>query len=140
MKQKFYPYTMWEDFQHGMYDEVKEGRSERVQFAYELLSFPEELYSYMQRVAREWRYATEQNFTNPNINHQAFLGQTACNLYAGCKEDETREAWGLLTCEQRYKANKMADKVYEEWVKKYERKNNENYQLTFDDILQGGVI
>ena len=45
-----------------------------------------------------------------------------------------------LTCEQRYKANKMADKVYEEWVKKYERESNENYQLTFDDILQGGVI
>ena len=135
MKQKFYPYTMWEDFQHGMYDEVKEGRAERVRFAYELLSFPEELYSYMQRVSREWKYACEQTFTNPSINHQAFLGQSACNLYAGCKEDETREAWGLLTNEQRYEANKVADRVYNEWKYKYERENESSYQLSLWEVV-----
>ena len=128
-----FQHGMYDDFQHGMYDEVKEGRTERVQFAYELLSSPEKLHSYMQRVAMEWKYATEQTFTNPNINHQAFLGQTACNLYAGCKEDETREAWGLLTNEQRYAANHVADMVYDEWIKQYERAEG-NYQMTFEDL------
>ena len=137
MKQKYYPYTMWEDFQHGMYDEVKEGRKQRVLKAAKLLSDPDRLYEYMTRVANEWKYATEQTFTNPSINHQAFLGQSACNLYAGIKEDETREAWGLLTNEQRYKANSIADKVYENWVKRYERENNDSYQITLEDILEG---
>lgn len=133
MKQKFYHYTMWEDYQHGMYDEVKEGRKERVQKAAYLLSNPELLFEYMTRVANEWKYAAEQTFTNPSINHQAFLGQTACNLYAGIKEDETREAWGQITNEQRYEANKVADKVYENWVKQHERAEGE-YQMTFEDM------
>ena len=133
MKQVFYHYTMWEDFQHGMYDEVKEGRKDRVQKAVYLLSNTDLLFEYMTRVANEWKYATEQTFTNPAINHQAFLGQTACNLYADIKEDETREAWGLLTNEQRYAANKVADIVFDNWVKQYERKTG-GYQLAFCDL------
>ena len=126
MKPIYHHYEKWEDFQHGMYDEVKEGRNERVQQAKELLINTDELYIQMKRVAEEWKYACEQTFTQ-NFNHQAFLGQCACNIYAGIKEDETREAWGLLTNEQRYKANKVADRVYDEWLKKYEE-NKPNYQ------------
>lgn len=136
MQQVFYHYTKWEDFQHGMYDEVKDGRSERVQKAVFLLTNTDLLREYMTRVAKEWKCATEQTFTNPSINHQAFLGQTACNLYGGIKEDETREAWGLLTTEQRYKANAVADIVHEEWIKNYERENGGSYQMTFEDIKE----
>ena len=136
MKQKFYHYTMWEDFQNGMYDEVKEGRQERVKQAVELLKDTDLLYVQMSRVTKEWKYATEQNFTNASINHQAFLGQTACNIYAGIKEDETREAWGLLTNEQRYKANKVADRVFTEWCRAYERQHSTFYQITlFDEVV-----
>lgn len=134
MKQKFYPYTMWEDFKHGMYDELKEGRKERVKKAADLLCNTDLLFYYMTRVANEWKYASEQTFTNPSINHQAFLGQCACNLYADIKEDETREAWGLLTNEQRYNANHVADVVFENWRKKYEREIEGCYQLTFEDL------
>lgn len=134
MKQKFYHYTVWEDFIHGMYDEVKENRQERVEKAVYLLSNPSLLYEQMARVTREWKYATEQNLTNNSINHQAFLGQTACNIWQGVKEDETREAWGILTQEQRYKANKVADRVYKEWVERYERENCTEYQMTLSDM------
>lgn len=135
MKQKFYHYTMWEDFQNGMYDEVKEGRQERVKQAVELLKDTDLLYVQMSRVTKEWKYATEQNFTNASINHQAFLGQTACNIYAGIKEDETREAWGRLTNEERYKANRVADRVFDEWLHEYEKQNNPFYQISlFDEV------
>lgn len=136
MKQKWYHYTLWEDFQAGMYNEVKEGRSDRVKKAVFLLSCIDLLYIYMSRVANEWKYATEQNFTNPSVNHQAFLGQSACCLYADIKEDETREAWGKLTPEQRYAANKVADRVFDEWAKRYERENDENYQITIWDLME----
>lgn len=134
MKQKFYHYTMWEDFQNRMYDEVKEGRQDRVKQAVYLLSNTSLLYEQMTRVTQEWKYATEQNLTNASINHQAFLGQTACNIWQGIKEDETREAWGILTCEQRYKANKVADRVFEEWKAQYERKYESSYQMSLSDL------
>ena len=134
MKQRFYHYTMWEDFQNRMYDEVKDGRSERVQHAVILLSNTEMLYEQMTRVTNEWKYATEQNLTNNSINHQAFLGQTACSIWGGIKEDETREAWGILTQEQRYKANKVADRVFSEWKHRFERENESSYQLTLADL------
>lgn len=134
MKQKYYHYTMWEDFQNRMYDEVKEGREERVQQAVILLTDYKNLYEQMSRVTNEWKYATEQNLTNSSINHQAFLGQTSCSIWKGIKEDETREAWGRLTCEQRYKANKIADRVFKEWKAKYERENESCYQMTLSDL------
>ncbi len=134
MKQKYYHYTMWEDFQNRMYDEVKEGRQDRVKKAVYLLSNTSLLYEQMTRVTQEWKYATEQNLTNASINHQAFLGQTACNIWQGVKEDETREAWGILTCEQRYKANKVADRVFEEWKAQYERKYEPSYQMSLSDL------
>lgn len=132
MKQVYYHYTEWEDFRNGMYDEIKDGRQSRVQKAVELLSNPDLLYIQMSRVPREWRKCTEQNFTNASINHQAFLGQTACNIWAGVKEDETREAWGLLTNEQRRKANRVADRVYYEWERQY-TKDQDGYQYSLFD-------
>jgi hypothetical protein len=125
---------MWEDFKNGMYDEIKDGRQERVKEAAALLSDTDMLYEQMTRVTHEWKYATEQNLTNASINHQAFLGQTACNIWRGIKEDETREAWGILTCEQRYKANRVADRVYKEWCQRYEREHDTCYQLTLADL------
>lgn len=130
MKQAFHHYTKWEDYQNRMYDEVKEGRPERVKQAVKLLTDLPELYKQMQRVTKEWTIATEQNLTNSSINYQAFLGQTACNIWKGIKEDETREAWGQLTCMQRYEANRVADRVYNEWREQYEREHGENRQLT----------
>lgn len=132
MEQLYYHYTQWEDFQHGMYNEIKEGRQERIQKAIYLLTNLELLYKQMTKVTKEWKYATEQNLTNNSINHQAFLGQTACNIWGDIKEDETREAWGYLTNEQRYKANKVADTVYLEWKRDFQ-KNRPNFQLSIFD-------
>lgn len=115
-----------------MYDEVKEGRKDRIQQAINLLTDPDLCYKFMTKVTKEWIHATEQTFTNRSMNHQAFLGQTACNMYAGVKEDETREAWGYLTNDQRRQANKIADQVYDEWEREYIKKSG-CYQLSFFD-------
>ena len=120
MKRVYHHYTKWEDYQHRMYDEVKEGREERIQKAIELLSNEDLCYRYMKRVTSEWAVACEHTFTN-RFNHRSFLGQCACNIYADVKEDETRKAWWHLSEEQRYKANHIADMVYEEWRLSYEK-------------------
>lgn len=129
MKQKYYHYTEWEDFKNGMYNEIKDGRPERVSEAEKLLTDLPELYKQMTRVTKEWVKATEQNLTNTSINYQAFLGQTACAIWKGIKEDETREAWGRLSCMQRWNANRVADRVFNEWKEKYEM-SEPQHQMT----------
>lgn len=132
MEQIYHHYTVWEDFKHGMYNEDKDGRESRVQQAVQLLSDPNQLYVQMTRVTEEWVNATEQNLTDNSINHQAFLGQTACSIWRDIHEDETREAWGRLTTEQRYRANRVADRVDEEWHRK-RTANEPNFQLSLFD-------
>lgn len=134
MKQRFYHYTEWEDFQHGMYEESKDGREERVQAAVDLLSDTSLLYKQMTRVVHEWKKATEQNMTNSSINYRAFLGQAACSIYADVHEDETREAWGRLTNDQRYQANAVATRVYKEWKHDYLIMTEPFYQLFITDL------
>ena len=126
MKQVWYHYTKWEDFQSGMYNEEKKGREERIQLAVQLLSNTDELYKAMTRVVKEWKIATEQTMTNQSINHQAWLGQCACAIAKGVREDETRESWGRLTPAQRSKANKVADIVESEWLEEYLQEQKED--------------
>lgn len=120
MKQIYHHYTLWEDYKHGMYNEDKNNRKKRVEQAVLLLSSPELCYQQMKRVTNEWIHASEQVLSDKSINHQAFLGQSACSIWKNIHEDETREAWGMLTNEQRIRANRIADRVDEEFQKAYE--------------------
>lgn len=113
---KYHHYEEWEDYKSGMYDELKEGRDCRINLAASLLSDPTLCERFMREVVKRWKMASEQVLTNVSINRRAWLGQSACCLYAGVKEDETRAAWWKLTDEQRKIANDIADKVILEWV------------------------
>lgn len=114
-KQIFHHYEEWEDYQCGMYDELKEGRANRVGLAQALLSNKKLCEKFMREVKKRWRIACEQVFSNIQVNRKAWLGQSACCLYAGVKEDETREAWWLLSDEQRETANAIAETIIREW-------------------------
>lgn len=112
---KFHHYEKWEDYQSGMYDELKDGRDCRINLAVSLLSNPTLCERFMREVVKRWKNASEQVLTNVSINRRAWLGQSACCLYAGVKEDETRAAWGQLTNEQRKTANEIAEKVIKDY-------------------------
>lgn len=115
MKQVFHPYQVWEGYLNGMYEPCKEGREKRVKVARWLLANPISLRESMQRVTKEWTHETEHVLSDPAISHRAWLGQSACNIYCGAREDETREAWGLLTDQERRAANQQADEVDRQW-------------------------
>lgn len=135
MKPIYHHYELWEDYQNGMYNESKDGRKERVQKAIDILSDPALLYECMKKVTTDWTHASEQNLSNEMYGHRSFLGQSACSIYAGIHEDETREAWGKLTDIQRIRANQVADRVYEEWKTEHMRNSKGNYQMgLFEDI------
>lgn len=131
MERKFHHYEKWEDYKNGMYEELKEGRKERVKLSVDCLGNKEKCFYSMRMVIENWTLACEQNLTNENSNRRAWLGQAACNIAYGVKEDETRESWGILEQEQRYLANKIADIVIIEWENKF-LPTQENYQFKFE--------
>lgn len=134
MIQLFHRYELWEDYQNGMFRNVKDGNEEtRIQQAYNLFRNENKLYEEMCFVAYNWKYASEVNLTNNSINHQAWLGQASCCHYCGCGDYETIQAWHRLTNEERQKANDIADKVYYEWKNWFE-KQQPNYQLNIFDL------
>ena len=131
MERIFHHYSLWEDFHAGMYDENKAGRNERVHKAAYILGTPEICRAAMEKVISEWKISTEYNLSNAEINRKAWLGQAACSCYAGVHEDETREAWGLMTEPQRIEANRIAAVIIKKWLK--EKEHEEFPQIMLND-------
>lgn len=131
MERIFHHYSKWEDFHAGMYAESKEGRKERVKLAASILGTPVLCKIAMEMVVSRWRIATEYNLSNAEINRKAWLGQAACSCYAGIHEDETREAWGIMTEAQRTEANRIAASIIRKWLR--DREREEVPQMMFND-------
>lgn len=131
IKQQFYRYELWEDFQSGMYNSPPLSQ-ERIDKAIECLSNETICREYMQKVVTEWQIATEQVLTNPESNGRAWLGQCACFMYGGCFDEETRKAWVLLSPRTQKRANKIAEQVIYNWMSEFSKKFP-NYQFTFFD-------
>ena len=136
IKQVFYHYEKWEDYQSGMYNSPSAGgeSEERINKAIECLSDKDICRKYMEKVVSEWKIATAEVLTNPESNGRAWLGQCACFMYGGCHDEETRKAWVLLSPETQKRANKIAEQVIKKWLTEY-AKSCPNYQITIDDIL-----
>jgi hypothetical protein len=74
---------------------------------------------YMRRVCDEWPTSTENAFTDPYLNHRAWLGHAACALAFRCPEDIVREAWKHLSDEQKLLANQEASRAIADWRRAY---------------------
>ena len=121
MERIYHHYELWEDYKNGMYNECKQGRAERVIEAARILGTPEICMEAMKKVVSEWKISTEYNLSNVGVNRKAWLGQAACSCYANIHEDETREAWGIMTEEQRVMANKIAQTIISQWQREHEK-------------------
>lgn len=132
MERIFHHFEKWEDYHNGMYDECRDGRQERVKKAVYILGTPEVCREAMEKVIAEWKIATEYNLSNAEINRKAWLGQAACSCYGNVHEDETREAWGLMTEQQRIKANAIAGEIIKRWCLKYDFENSPQISM-FND-------
>jgi hypothetical protein len=130
MKADLRPYTEWEDWRNGMYRDVSREEEERlVQAAAGLLADVHRLSAAMREVTTEWKHASEANLHEPP-NNRAWLGQAACAFAANVPEHLTRAAWGRLTDGQRVEANRIADRVINEW--KYRTRRSPQKEFCFD--------
>lgn len=112
MEQVYFHYSCWEDWQNGMWRNVYGKEREILLMRAIEFTGNAKLYGqYMRIVVDKWIYGCLVNLTNPSVNHQAWIGHSACCIAIGCPEDITRLAWHQLTKEQQDAANLEADKA-----------------------------
>ena len=118
LKRIWLPIDTWEEIGHNMWGEVANRRL-FLQRA-EIFTGNHRLYGrYMQRVTVKWPNSCINALTDYNLNRKAWIGHAACALALRCPEDITRQAWGLLTDEQRILANRQADRAIQSWEMRY---------------------
>ena len=118
LKRIWLPIDCWEEIRFNMWGDV----SNRRFFLQKAVIFTgnHRLYGrYMQRVTLEWPNSCINALTDHNLNRKAWIGHAACALALRCPEDITRQAWGLLTDEQRILANRQASRAIQSWEVRY---------------------
>ena len=73
----------------------------------------------MVRVISEWPVSCENALTDPLINRKAWIGHAACALAMRCPEDIVRKAWGFLSNDEQFLANKQAEQAIRLWESNY---------------------
>lgn len=118
LKRIWLPIDTWEEIGFNMWGEVASRRL-HLQRAV-IFTGNHRLYGrYMQRVTVEWPNSCINALTDYNLNRKAWIGHAACALALRCPENITRQAWGLLTNEQRILANRKADRAIQSWEVRY---------------------
>jgi hypothetical protein len=114
MKRIWVPIDQWEEIRFNMWGEPVNRRRQLEQAV--IFTGNHRLYGrYMQRVIREWPNSCRNALTDLSLNRRAWIGHAACALALRCPEDITRQAWGLLSNEQRQMANRQADRAIHTW-------------------------
>ena len=112
----FHPYTEWEDFKHGLYRLPScQDSPHQVELSKILLSTPTEFYNVALAMIQGWKVSADVNLSNRSRNRQAWIGQASCCFNHKSSEQQTKDAWWMLTEEQRMEANKIADEIIEIW-------------------------
>lgn len=124
IKQIFYPYWDWECYLNGMY-ESQEVDEAKIDLAKNLLE--NECFFLKQglEMVSDWPKSAAHHLTNKNINRLAWIGHATCCFSFKITEKLTRIAWGKMTEIDRFKANKIANKI----ILIYENKNTNLHQF-----------
>jgi len=120
MHKVWHPCDQWEEMQHNMWGEV----DDRQKYLSMAVAFTGNHYLYghfMMRVIDEWPVSCENALTDLSSNRRAWVGHAACALAFGCPEDIVRQAWRVLSDEQRALANKQADRAILQWENNYKQ-------------------
>lgn len=117
MERIYHRYEYWECFKEGFFRNVSgEERKKLSKKVIELFEDSKKTEIFMQKVIDNWIYSCEHNLTNISMNRVAWLGQSACCLYAKIPYSVTMENWRYVSKEKADKACEIAERI----IKKYE--------------------
>lgn len=132
MKQFFAHYTLWEDYRGGMYQTETSDVEQAIHDAKNLLGNEKFFTEVAKEVLDRWPIATKVNLTNNACNKRAWLGQASCCYKYKVPEIFTRIAWNSLEERQKIRANKVAQILIDNWIKKYKEKQYAQTQLRIE--------
>lgn len=124
MDRIYHRYEKWECFKAGFFRNVSgEEKKELAKKVIELFENSEQTELFMKQVLKEWTNSCEHNLTNPSLNRVAWLGQSACCIYAKIPYSITMENWRFVPKENQEIACDIAEKL----IKQYELSKELNY-------------
>lgn len=116
----YHPYNEWEEIRFNMWGECF-NETEK-QWLERIIAFTGDhiLYGfYMNKVIKDWPISCENALTDPFINKKAWVGHAATAYATFAPEHITRKAWRYLSDEQKYLANKQAERAIQSWENMY---------------------
>lgn len=126
MKRVYHPYWDWEEWKAGMWNPPsRESRPDLLSLAVRFTGDHDAYGEAMMQVIKAWPKSSEHNLTATNMNRLAWVGHAAACFAHGIPEDVTREAWGILSEEQRIAADKKAEIAVQAWEMLYEKENQQ---------------
>lgn len=112
----YHPFWLWEDHKHGFYNNSSgEHKKKHIEKCLEMFNSEKLTRQFMFRVVDEWKHSMEHNLTNESLNQIAYIGQSACCLYAGIPNTVTMECWSMLTKEVQNRSDEIAKEAIERW-------------------------
>jgi len=118
----YHRYEYWECFKNGFFKNISgDEKKELSKKVIELFEDSKKTEIFMKKVIAEWVYSGEHNLTNISLNRVAWLGQSACCIYAGIPYSITMENWRFVSEKKRIKACEIAEILIEEYEKKFKR-------------------
>jgi len=116
MERIYHNYLKWEDHKNGFYDYCKKSKRDYyIKKVIEMFNDSHLTNIYMQKVIDEWFYSCEHNLTNESMNKIAYIGQSACCIYAGVPCEVTMRAWKMLSNEVKHRSDNIALKIIKKW-------------------------
>lgn len=122
----------WEEIETNMWGDVKNKPAwldKAVRFTSDHVLYGR----FMVKVVNCWPVSCENWLTDYSVNRKAWVGHAACAMAINCPEKITREAWGLLTDEQRELANRQANRAIQMWEYNYAK--SKGIRIDMDEPL-----
>jgi protoheme ferro-lyase len=125
MERIYHPYWNWEDYKAGFYENIS--GTEKISLSkkvLEMFNCEDKTRKNMFFVVNNWKNSCEHNLTNQSMNQIAYIGQSACCVYASVPSTITMEMWSKLSKDVQSRSNKIAIEAIDLW-----KQNNKYIQL-----------
>lgn len=120
MDRIYHRFEHWECYKAGFFkNSSSEEKDIQAKKVIELFSDPKKTELYMRKVIELWPNSCEHNLTNMSMNRVAWIGQSACCLFAQIPYRITMENWRFVPEEFQKIACDIAEKVIKEFEVNY---------------------
>lgn len=116
MERIYHRYENWECFKAGFFRNVSgEEKKQLAEKVIELFEDSEQTKLFMKKVIVEWTYSCEHNLSNLSLNRVAWVGQSACCLFAKIPYSITMENWRFVSDDKKVEACEIAERIIKEY-------------------------